>query len=52
MKLLKLLYIGLMEGLKEEIKMDARKPKIHFTTIYPFYVIDNGLPKDSKYRYT
>ncbi|XP_051155726.1 epidermal retinol dehydrogenase 2-like isoform X2 [Leptopilina boulardi] len=42
---------GLMEGLKEEIKMDARKPKIHFTTIYPFYVIDNGLPKDSKYRF-
>ncbi|XP_033231572.1 epidermal retinol dehydrogenase 2-like isoform X2 [Belonocnema kinseyi] len=41
---------GLMDGLKEEIKMDRKKPKIYFTTIYPFYV-DTGLAKDPKYRF-
>ncbi|KAK2587657.1 hypothetical protein KPH14_003776 [Odynerus spinipes] len=41
---------GLMEALHEEVRMDPKKPKIHFTTIYPFYV-DTGLAKDPKYRF-
>ncbi|XP_043461592.1 short-chain dehydrogenase/reductase family 16C member 6-like isoform X2 [Leptopilina heterotoma] len=41
---------GLMESLKEEIKMDSRKPQIHFTVIYPYYV-NAGLTKESKYRF-
>ncbi|RLU22121.1 hypothetical protein DMN91_006501 [Ooceraea biroi] len=40
---------GLMEALHEEIRLDKRKPNIHFTTIYPFY-IDTGLAEDPKYR--
>ena len=38
-----------MDGLQEEIKVDPKKPKIYFTTIYPFYV-DTGFDKDPKYR--
>lgn len=38
-----------MEGLKEEIKMDPKKPQIHFTTIYPLDV-GSGLDKEFKYR--
>lgn len=38
-----------MESLKEEIKIDSRKPEIHFTVIYPYYVND-GLTKEPKYR--
>ncbi|EZA54300.1 Short-chain dehydrogenase/reductase family 16C member [Ooceraea biroi] len=41
---------GLMEALHEEIRLDKRKPNIHFTTIYPFY-IDTGLAEDPKYRF-
>ncbi|TGZ46019.1 Uncharacterized protein DBV15_09882 [Temnothorax longispinosus] len=40
---------GLMEALREEVRLDERKPNIHFTTIYPFYV-DTGLARDPKYR--
>ncbi|XP_014486254.1 PREDICTED: short-chain dehydrogenase/reductase family 16C member 6-like [Dinoponera quadriceps] len=41
---------GLMEALHEEIRLNERKPNIHFTTIYPFY-IDTGLARDPKYRF-
>ncbi|KAL0124663.1 hypothetical protein PUN28_006493 [Cardiocondyla obscurior] len=41
---------GLMEALHEEVRLHERKPNIHFTTIYPFYV-DTGLAKDPKYRF-
>ncbi|XP_020278113.1 17-beta-hydroxysteroid dehydrogenase 13-like [Pseudomyrmex gracilis] len=41
---------GLMEALREEVRLDERKPNIFFTTIYPFYV-DTGLARDPKYRF-
>ncbi|XP_066601208.1 17-beta-hydroxysteroid dehydrogenase 13-like [Prorops nasuta] len=41
---------GLMEALNEEVKMLSKNSKIHFTTIYPFYV-DTGLAKDPHYRF-
>ncbi|XP_077272551.1 firelighter [Temnothorax americanus] len=41
---------GLMEALREEVRLDERKPNIQFTTIYPFYV-DTGLARDPKYRF-
>jgi len=47
--LISLIPVGLMEALHEEVRLDERKPNIHFTTIYPFYV-DTGLAKDPKYR--
>lgn len=44
-----ILFLGLMEALHEEIRLE-KKSNIYFTTIYPFYV-DTGLAKDPKYRW-
>ncbi|XP_014211257.1 17-beta-hydroxysteroid dehydrogenase 13-like [Copidosoma floridanum] len=41
---------GLMDGLVEELRLAVKDAKIHFTTVYPFYV-DTGLAPDPNYRF-
>lgn len=41
---------GIMESLSEELRQDARKPNIRFTSVYP-YMVDTGLCKKPKMRF-
>lgn len=41
---------GIMEALEEELRADPRKPKIKFTSIYP-YMVDTGLCKRPHFRF-
>ncbi|XP_058175841.1 short-chain dehydrogenase/reductase family 16C member 6-like [Anopheles ziemanni] len=41
---------GIMEALAEELRQDARKPNIKFTTVYP-YMVDTGLCKRPHMRF-
>lgn len=41
---------GIMEALAEELRADARKPNVKFTSIYP-YMVDTGLCKRPHTRF-
>ncbi|XP_052865524.1 short-chain dehydrogenase/reductase family 16C member 6 isoform X1 [Anopheles cruzii] len=41
---------GIMEALSEELRHDARKPNIKFTTVFP-YMVDTGLCKKPHMRF-
>ncbi|XP_043288791.1 short-chain dehydrogenase/reductase family 16C member 6-like [Venturia canescens] len=41
---------GLMDSIREELRLHPAKPKINLTTIYPFYVA-TGLAKDPQFRF-
>ena len=45
-----LLFAGLMEGLKEELRYGNRYPNIKLTVVHPF-VVDTGLAKKPKARW-
>ncbi|XP_055528024.1 short-chain dehydrogenase/reductase family 16C member 6-like isoform X3 [Wyeomyia smithii] len=41
---------GIMEAMNEELRQDARKPNIRFTSVYP-YMVDTGLCKKPHMRF-
>lgn len=41
---------GIMEAMYEELRQDARKPNIRFTSVYP-YMVDTGLCKKPHMRF-